>query len=357
MNDENEKLSSKLYFKVSILIFLFFIIGLGCIALILTFIYLTGLAPLFIHGLASGTFFTLIIIYLASTILASFLSYFIAKRFMHPLVELSKKSIKVSKGDFSVRVNEESSLPELKNVLQNFNIMVKELSKVETLSNDFVANVSHEFKTPLAIIRSNINILENTNLTDDERSKCLIQINDSTEKLSTLISNVLKICKLDNQEILPEKKNYRLDEQLRQSILFLNDEFEKKNIDLDIDLDDCCINNDPDLLEQVWINLLTNAIKFSYPNGTIKVHLKIKDNIMVSIKDNGIGMDEETQKHIFDRFYQGETSHTKDGNGLGLTIVSKIIRLCNAKIDVKSKENEGTEFIVLFSKKQLITSK
>ena len=347
MKKEEEKLSNRLYLRFTFLLLALFFCILLFIFILMSILLLTPIGRLAMHGLGSITIVFLLCSYAAVTFISCFISFFYLKKIFRPLIELSSKSMKVAQGDFNVSVREDSTLPELQQTLINFNIMVKELSKVETLSNDFVSNVSHEFKTPLSVIRSNVNILQNAALDELEKQKCLSVINDSVEKLSTLISNVLKICKLDTQEVKTEISSYRLDEQLRQLILSFADELERKNINLDLSLDDCIIENDKDLLNQVWTNILSNAIKFSNDNGTIAVELKLLANeISVKISDDGIGMDEETKKHVFDRFYQGDTSHARDGNGLGLTIVGKVVRLCQGHINVESKLNKGSTFTV-----------
>lgn len=347
--DEKEK-KSYLYLRFSIFIFVFFFVLLILVAIILCFILLSPLAPLLLRGFASTTIITIVSVYLASAVLSSFFSYFVGKRILKKFVELSAKSKRVAEGDFSVRIEGKSVIPELENVLNSFNQMVEELGKVDTLSNDFVANVSHEFKAPLAVIRSNVNILENSLLNDDEKSICLSKINQSIDKLSTLVSNVLKISKLDNENVKLEFNSFRLDEEIRTCILTLADKFENKQIELDIDLDAVTVKSDGELLDQVWINILSNAIKFSETGGLIEIKLKVTDVIAVTITDHGEGMSEDTIKHIFDRFFQGETSHSKEGNGLGLTIVGKIIRLLNGSINVKSELGKGTTFIIEFRK-------
>lgn len=348
-NDE-KKYKNKLYFKLTFFIFGTFLAIILMTSIILLLFLLTPLAKFLIRGFTSMSLIILISTFSACLILGSFLCFILIRRILSPLVELSNKSILVAKGDFNISVLEESSLPELQELLQNFNIMVKELSKVETLSNDFISNVSHEFKTPLAIIRSNVNILENTNLNDEEKAACLHKINVSTEKLSSLISNVLKLSKLDNQTISLNNVPFRLDEQIRKSLLNQSIQLETKNIDLDLNLDECIINADEEFLAPLWDNLISNAIKFSSNNGTIGIDLKTLDNqdIQVTIWDNGIGMNEETQKHIFDRFYQGETSHIKEGNGLGMAIVAKILNVYDATITCESKLSKGTKFIITF---------
>jgi len=346
----DEKYTNRLYFRITLLIFGTFIAIVLMTLLILLLFLLTPLSKFLILGFTSMTLVILISTFSACLILGSFLCYVLIKKILSPIVDLSNKSILVAQGDFNIKVLEESSLPELQELLHNFNIMVNELSKVETLSSDFVSNVSHEFKTPLAIIRSNVNILQNTSLTDEEKEACLKKIDASTEKLSSLISNVLKLSKLDNQTITLINKPFRLDEQLRKCLLNQTIRLEEKNIELDLDLDECYIDADEEFLAPVWDNLISNAIKFSPNNGVIGIDLKTLENndIQVMIWDHGIGMTEETQRHIFDRFYQGETSHIKEGNGLGMTIVSKILKVYNATISIESKLSKGTKFIITF---------
>lgn len=350
MTEKREKIPTKLYLKTSLIMFVFFLATVLLSFLIIGIISITPLRYFILDSIAVTTVITFFSVFLASAIIACFACYFVMKRFLRPIVELSDKSMKVAKGDFSVSIEEKSRIPEVKKCLESFNVMVKELNKVEMLSNDFVSNVSHEFKTPLSVIRSNINILENSSLTEKEREQCINYINTSIDKLSTLISNVLKISKLDNKGVKLSFKPYRLDEQLRQAILSFTNEIEMKNISFDINLDECIINSDENLLEQVWINLIGNAIKFSHQDGLIKIKLINDQKITIIVEDNGIGMNEETKAHIFDRFYQGETSHNSQGNGLGLTIVYKILKMCDAKILVESEENKYTRFKVEFEK-------
>ena len=354
---KNKDLSSRLYTKVSVFGFIFFIIVFLMVFLMLGLLILSPLGHLIvISGLGGTTLLALVFIYIASSLVTSTLVNVFAKLIFGPLVDVSKKTNRVAKGDFNVSVDERSSIPELRDLLHNFNIMVKELKKVDTISNEFISNVSHEFKTPLAVIRSSVNILENSDITEEEKRMLLKKINDSTEQLSSLVSNVLRISKLENQNIKPISVSFRLDEQIRQQILLLEDRFEKKNINLELDLDDCMINSDQEMLAHVWSNLISNAIKFSPDNSTIFISLKVEDDVIFKIKDEGIGMDQNTITHIFDRFYQGETSHSKEGNGLGLTIVKKIIDNCDGRIEVISEIDKGSTFIVTFPKKFIINN-
>jgi len=235
--------------------------------------------------------------------------------------------------------------------------MAQELASIETLKNDFIANVSHELKTPLSIIQFYSKALQNELPPSDKCIEYTQTIIDATQKLSVLVTNILKLNKLENQEIErstklnSEAKPFDLSEQLRRCALMFADQMEEKNISFDENLNETNVCYDEDMLEIVWNNLISNAIKFSNHGGSISVSLKTKTNtaknyIMVSITDSGCGMDEITQKRIFDKFYQGDTSHSKNGNGLGLALVKKAINLLGGTITVDSKPEQGSTFTV-----------
>lgn len=349
---KNKEIHSNIYLIGSILFFLYFLLVLLITSLIIIIMYISPARNYINDSLIINTILSFFVLFLVSSLIASIVFYFTLKKILKPIAELSKQSMKVAEGNFSIKIKEKSKIYEIQKCIDNFNTMVDKLNKVETFSNDFITNVSHEFKTPLSVIRSNINIIEESNLSDEEMKKCFSQINMSIDKMTTLVSNVLKISKLDNNGIKFNKKNYRLDEQIRQCILSFNDEIDKKNISFDIILDECFIFADENILEQVWLNLIGNAIKFSHNSGQIKIRLRNKEKIKIIIEDNGIGMSEETKERIFDRFYQGETSHNSQGNGLGLTIVNKIIKLCDGEIDVESEINKFTKFTIFLKKEK-----
>lgn len=238
---------------------------------------------------------------------------------------------------------------ELDIIIDDLNTMSGELQKVETLKTDFIANVSHELKTPLTSIQNYATLLQDKTLTDAERSEYAASISQSAKSLSELITNILRLNKLENQEIFPDHSSFDLSEQLVQSILLYEDRWEEKNIDLDIDIPEGIhIKADEELLSIVWNNLLSNALKFTENGGKITVSLRPgADSVTVSIRDNGIGMDPEMQNHIFEKFYQGDTSHAAKGNGLGLALVKRIIDITGGEIRVKSAPGEGTEFTVI----------
>ncbi|MCC3868284.1 sensor histidine kinase [Terrisporobacter mayombei] len=293
-------------------------------------------------------FWGLILFILINIALASVFTFIIialANNFMKPVKKLIEATDKVSKGDFSIRLDEKNVHPGVLEMNVSFNKMVNELSSIETLRNDFIVNVSHEFKTPIAAIEGYATLLQDTTLTEDERMEYTNIILDSSRQLSSLSGNILKLSKLENQEIIPDKKYFSLDEQLRQALLLLETQWSKKNIDIDMDLKTISYYGSEDLLMQVWLNIFSNAIKFTSDGGLIVTTLNnTSKGISVSISDNGIGMTDEVQSRIFDRFYQGDKSRSFQGNGLGLTLVKRILDLCNCDINVKSKVNEGTTF-------------
>ena len=274
------------------------------------------------------------------------LSILFSKKFLRPINVLQKGMKEVRNGNFNVKLDNVYH-NETKNLIDNFNLMVSELQKSETLKSDFISNVSHEFKTPLSSIQGYATLLQDENLSNEDKEKYTKYIIDSSRKLNELVSNILKISKIDNQNIIIEPIVFSLDEQIRESILFYEKEWTSKNIDLDINLEEIEIRSDKSLLNNVWNNLIGNAIKYSRQNGKIIITgYQKKENIIISIKDNGIGIKEEKLPYIFNKFYQGDASHASEGNGLGLALVKGIIDLIDAEIEVHSKENEGSEFIV-----------
>jgi signal transduction histidine kinase len=269
--------------------------------------------------------------------------------FEKPMLEIGQAARKVAAGDFNVRVHsqrKDDKKDELELLIDDFNKMVKELATIETLKSDFISNISHEIKTPLAIIQSYASALQKDELPKAEKKKYIETILEASQKLSSLVSNILRLNKLESQEII-QTEAYSLDEQLRCCILALEEKFEQKSIEFDADLEEITITSDESLMEIVWNNLLTNAIKFTESNGSVKVTLKKYNNkAIVSVSDTGCGMSEETCKKIFERFYQGDTSHSTEGNGLGLALVKRVIDLVEGEINVMSGEGKGTTFTV-----------
>ncbi len=294
--------------------------------------------------------FVLIILGISIAV-SSYIAYYINNRILRPIRTLSDASKTVATGNFEVRIDIRTDIEELNSTFDNFNNMVSELKSIETLRNDFIANVSHEFKTPLAAIEGYAMLLQDENLTKEEKEDYIKKINDNTRRLSSLTGNILLISKLDNQTFFSEKRDFRLDEQIREAILTHEMSWTQKNIELDIDLDDIIFHGEENLLLQVWLNLIGNAVKFTPDKGCISVKLtEDDDSITVKISDNGIGMDQTTVKHIFEKFYQGDTSHKSDGNGLGLALCKKIVTRCDGTIRAESTLGEGSEFIIKLPK-------
>lgn len=289
--------------------------------------------------------FSLILLVISISTVFTFMISLIVKNFIKPVNNLIQAMKAVSKGNFTIRLSESYHEEEIRNMNTSFNKMVKELSSIESLRNDFVVNVSHEFQTPIAAIEGYATLLQEPNLPQEERFEYTQMILESSRQLSALSGNILKLSKLETQEIAPEKKYFYLDEHLRQALLLLENSWSKKNIDIDMDLPTTYCYGCEDLLTQVWINLYSNAIKFTPEYGTIITKLKTTNKwIIVSISDTGIGMNEDVKNRIFEKFYQGDKSRNFEGNGLGLTLVKRIIDLCQYKIEVESKPNFGTTF-------------
>jgi signal transduction histidine kinase len=267
-----------------------------------------------------------------------------------PMRRIGDAARKLARGDFSVRIapiRKDGKKDFVEVMFDDFNTMAEELESIETLKSDFIANVSHEIKTPLSVIQGYAMALQDDNLPLVQRKEYSKTIMEATQRLSALISNILKLNKLENQEIIPETKQYSLSEQLRRCALAFEDLWEHKNIALDADLDELIISADENMLEIVWNNLLSNAIKFTPADGHITLTLKEQGGCpVVSIKDSGCGMDRETQRRIFDKFYQGDTSHAQEGNGLGLALAKRAIELLGGTISVESEPGRGSEFRV-----------
>jgi signal transduction histidine kinase len=263
---------------------------------------------------------------------------------------LSEAARKIARGDFSVRIapiRKDGKKDFVEVMFDDFNTMAKELASIEMLKNDFIASVSHEIKTPLALIQGYAAELQNEALEPGERREYIKTIITSSQKLSALVSNILKLNRLEHQEILAAAVVFDLSEQIRRCALAFEDLWERKNITFDADLDELAVCYDESILEIVWNNLIANAVKFTDPGGSITISLKkLAGFAVVRINDSGCGMDEETQKHIFDKFYQGDRSHSQEGNGLGLALVKKVIDITGARIGVMSKAGEGTTFTV-----------
>lgn len=294
----------------------------------------------------------LMVFLLGSLLLGSVIAIFVGRLIIRPMQNISNAFDEVSHGNFSVHVPEDEKIAEIREMSAKFNAMVHDLSHIETLRCDFIANVSHEFKTPISSIEGYATLLQNRALSDEKKDAYIQKIIENSRRLSTLTSNILTLSKLENQQIVPGGGEYRLDEQIRRAILMLEGKWSAKQIEFDIDLPRQVIYGNEALLEQVWTNLIDNAIKYS-PCGST-VHIRTEEDassVSVIIKDEGIGMNDDVMRHIFEKFYQGDRSHSAEGNGLGLALVRRIVDLCHGMISVESRPEEGSAFTVKLPKK------
>ena len=292
-----------------------------------------------------GHLFPFYFIIFLSLVIGAALSFFVGKRILQPIGDLRQAMSNVSQGDFDVQLEEKQHVEDVRELYHDFNVMVKELSSIETLRNDFVSTVSHEFKTPIATIKGYVQLLQKNTLTIEERKNYLERMLDGTQQLTHLTDNVLKLSKLENQGLGLDFQTFRLDEQIREVILFLQPKWEQLNLALDLDLPRTDYEGNEEFLYQVWLNLMDNAIKYSPRNSNIHVHLTNEsDGQTITIRDEGIGMTEDVADRIFDKFYQSDTSRKTKGNGLGLALAKQIIELHHGTIKVNSSPNKGSNF-------------
>ncbi len=265
-----------------------------------------------------------------------------------PVKKIQDGLKKLMEGDFSARISVRSNAHKFDEISDSINLLASELSGVETLRTDFIANVSHELKTPLAVIQNYATMLQSPDLDEQTRLEYAKSITDTTRRLASLITNILKLNRLENQQIFPEKREYYLGEQLCECLLNFESEWEKKSIEIETDIDDeIKVTADSELLSVVWNNLFFNAVKFTENGGKIGVSLRRENGFaVVSVSDTGCGISPETGKHIFEKFYQGDTSHAAQGNGLGLALVKRIIDITGGEISAQSTLGKGSTFTV-----------
>lgn len=285
---------------------------------------------------------------LAFTTAGALLAFILEKQLFGPFDELTGVTDKIAGGDFNVHVRESCPASTDFGVLQrSVNYMVDELNGIEVFRQDFINNFAHEFKTPIVSIRGFAHELQVGDLTEEQRQQYIQIIADESDRLVNMASNILLLSKLENQQIVSDKTRFFLDEQVRKALLALERQWSSKEIELDLDMHEVMYEFNADILMQVWLNLFSNAFKFTPAGGTVSCTLREENGTaVVSIRDTGEGMTEEVRKHIFEKFYQGDQSHNGSGNGIGLNIVGRILELCGGDIEVESTPGEGSCFTV-----------
>lgn len=273
----------------------------------------------------------------------------VSKFSLKPIRELIDGMDRLASGDFGTRVNAGSIMrryPAFVAVTESFNKMARELERTEMLRSDFINNFSHEFKTPIVSIAGLAKVLKHGNLTEEQQIAYLSAIEEESMRLSSMATNVLSLTKVENQTILTDVSEYNLSEQIRACVLLLENKWSRKNIELQLEFEEYRISASEELMKQVWINLLDNAVKFTPPGHTIQVRISRKeDSIAVDVINTGSQIPEESMAKIFNKFYQADESHAAPGNGVGLAIVKRIVQLHGGTIRVSS-ENDVTGFTV-----------
>lgn len=311
-------------------------------------LFMLGVNFKIIPPAARLSFWFSLIIMCVSGLMGTVIASFFVSFFLMPVNEMVRATEKVASGDFSVRLKRMSGIAELKNLQDNFNSMVGELAGNEMLKEDFINNFSHEFKTPIVSIRGFARQLEKKGLSEEKREQYIRIIAEESERLADMAANVLLLTKLENQEIVTEKEEFALDEQIRDCVLLFEKILSDKNITVEAELEEFIFSGNKDMISHVWRNILHNSIKFTPEGGHINVIMKSsEDSIAVEISDTGKGMPNEVLDHIFDKFYQGESAHSGEGNGLGMSLVKRIVLMCGGRIIVKSEVGAGTTVTVI----------
>lgn len=338
-------------FSVRRYIIFFLLISFVVTISFLLFWHRLSIAVWDVRSSAVVTFGNILFLSLLFTVLDGIRQRYMVER---PIRRILQATQQLTRGDFSVRIQPLHGLERMNGfdrIIADFNKMAEELSSIETLRTDFIASVSHEIKTPLAVMQNYATLLQTPNLTAEQRVEYAGAIADAAGRLSDLITNILRLSKLENQNIFPAVASYNLGEQLRECVLALEDLWEQKNLQLDIAIDDVQVEADEELLTLVWNNLLSNAIKFTDNGGTIAVSvIETEQWAMVSIADTGCGISAEVGRRIFEKFYQGDSSHATQGNGLGLALVKRIVDIIGGEISVESAVGVGSTFTVRLPK-------
>lgn len=292
----------------------------------------------------SGRFYILVFLIIMSGMISALITTYVGLQIIQPIETLRDSMTQVSAGNFTVQLDTQHKIEEVSQLFNDFNVMVHELDGIDALQNDFVATVSHEFKTPLATIQGYAQLLQDPDIDSETQKDLTTRLIAATQQLTQLTNNILKLTKIEHQGISLERKPIRIDEQIRQAILDLQPRWEERGIQFNIMLDRLTLVGNEELLQQVWTNIIDNAIKYNRLNGEITIvqHTTPDGRIQIAISDTGVGMSDDTVKKAFDKFYQADNSRLNSGNGLGLSLVKQILHIHKAEIHYTSEVEEGT---------------
>lgn len=296
----------------------------------------------------NSTLLLLLDLVVISLLIGGVVTGLLAKQFFSPIKKLRKAMEKVADGDFTVRLDDRSSSKEIMEIYSGFNLMAHELGTIEILQTDFVSNVSHEFKTPINAIEGYSMLLQDSENLTQEQKQYVEKIVFNTNRLSSLVGSILLLSRLENQQIPTGQASYRLDEQIRQSIVALEPAWEKKDLEFDVEMDSVEYMGNESMMRHVWDNLISNAVKFNPRCGLVRIRLfRRGTQVVFTVEDSGPGLPQEAQKHIFDKFYQADSSHREEGNGLGLALVKKILAISGGTITAENLPAGGCRFTVI----------
>lgn len=353
MNKEERKERFGLTILFSIFVFLIILFAVGlAIAVVYIMLKLNIIDSIGGQPAVKDVFLFMSLI---STLIGFIITFISSKYSLRPFNRLINQLNRLSQGDFKARIHfgkPLSNLHAFQEIEKSFNRAAEELQHTEMLRSDFTNNFSHEFKTPIVSIAGFAKLLRHGNLTEEQKKEYLSVIEEESLRLSYMATNVLNLAKVENQTILTDVTDFNLSEQLRSAVLLLVDKWQQKNIEMNMDFGEHLICANEELLKQIWINLLDNAIKFSEPNGTVSVNVVPNDDdIFVSVSNQGIDIPPESIARIFNKFYQADESHSSEGNGIGLAIVKKVAELHDGEVFVESSDGTTT-FTVRLPAKQ-----
>ena len=336
----------------------FFVLGIVFLSGILTSLFAIIALVFFdktpaVVSIRLNPYFLITVLIGACIVISTPIAAVFGKYYLKPIKDLIAATKEVKKGNFDVRVpvtaehERKTAANEMDLLIRNFNEMAQELGGIEMFRNDFINNFSHEFKTPIVSIRGFARELERGDLSEEQRREYAKIIAEEADRLAKLSISVLELSKLENQQIVSEKTHYDLDEQIRQCILLQESEWSKKDIEMIVELDEVRFFGNEEMMMHVWQNLIGNAIKFTPEGGSVTVRLSMEEGtVTATVSDTGIGMSEEMQAHIFEKFYQGDRSHGRVGYGIGLSLADRVVKLCHGTIGVQSRVGEGSTFTV-----------